>query len=91
MPENNNFAGNHDLIIECRKKVTMTGIKDVDSFDDEIIIAQSECGELTIHGRNLKISKLSVESGDMTVEGDIDSITYAEGKSQGGFFSKVFK
>lgn len=90
MPENNINAA-HDLIIECRSKVTMTGITDVESYDDESIIAQSGCGEITIHGRNLKISRLSVDSGDMTIEGEINSVAYAEGKSGGSFFSKVFK
>ncbi len=87
MPENTM----HDLIIESRKKVTMTGIKDVESFDEETIIAESECGEITLRGKNLKISRLSVESGDMTVEGDIDSVIYAEGKPTGSFLSRVFK
>lgn len=87
MPEN----AMHDLIIESRKKVTMTGINDVESFDEETIIAQSECGEISLRGRGLKISRLSVESGDMVVEGEIDSVVYSEGKSPGGFFSKVFK
>ncbi len=87
MPE----SGLHDLIIESRKKATVTGIKDVESFDDEVIIAQSECGEITIRGKDLKISRLSVESGDMVVEGEIDSVTYAEGKATGSFLSRVFK
>ena len=87
MPEN----AMHDLIVESRKKVTMTGIKDVESFDEETIIAQSECGEISLRGRGLKISRLSVESGDMVVEGEIDAVVYSEGKSTGGFFSKVFR
>ncbi len=87
MPEN----AMHDMIIENRKKVTMTGITDVASFDEETIIAESECGEITIRGKNLKISRLSVDSGDMVVEGDVDSVLYAEGKATGSFFSRVFK
>lgn len=87
MPENMM----HDLIIESRKKVTMTGIVDVDSFDEETIVAQSNCGEIYIKGSSLKISRLSVESGDMTVEGQVDCVSYSEGKRTGGFFSKVFR
>lgn len=87
MPEN----VMHDLVIESRKKATMTGIIDVESFDEETIVAQSECGEIYIKGNSLKISRLSVESGDMIVEGNIDSVIYSEGKSAGGFFSKVFR
>ena len=87
MPENMM----HDLIVESRKKVTMTGIIDVDSFDEETIVAQSNCGEIYIKGSALKISRLSVESGDMTVEGQVDCVSYSEGKHTGGFFSKVFR
>ena len=87
MPEN----VMHDLVIESRKKATMTGIVDVESFDEETIVAQSGCGEIYIKGSELKISRLSVESGDMIVEGNIDSVVYSQGKSVGGFFSKVFR
>lgn len=87
MPENTM----HDLIVESRRKVTMTGINDVESFDEETITAQSGCGEITIHGKGLKISRLSVESGDMTVEGEIDSVIYSEGKATGSFLSRVFR
>ncbi|MDD6275725.1 MAG: sporulation protein YabP [Clostridia bacterium] len=90
MPDTSASNAFHDVIIESRKKATMTGILDVESFDEETIIAQSSCGEITVQGSSLKISKLSVESGDMIIEGDINSIVYREGKRQGGFFSKVF-
>ena len=87
MPENTM----HDLIVESRRKVTMTGINDVESFDEETIIAQSGCGEISIHGKGLKISRLSVESGDMSVEGEIDSVIYSEAKATGSFLSRVFR
>ncbi len=87
MPEN----ALHDLIVESRKKVTMTGIKDVESFDEEAIVAQSECGEISLRGKNLRISRLSVESGDMTVEGEIDAVVYSEGRNTGSFWGKVFR
>lgn len=81
----------HDVIIESRKKATMTGIRDVESFDEEIVIAKSECGNITVKGSMLKISRLSVESGDMVVEGEIDSLVYSDSKSAAGFFGRIFK
>lgn len=89
MPESGNNYG--DLIIESRKKATLTGITDVESFDEETIIAQSECGEITVRGSGMKISRLSVESGDMLIEGHIDSVSYGTEKTPGGFFGKLFK
>lgn len=84
-------SGVHDVIMESRKKATMTGIRDVESFDEEMILAKSDCGNLTIKGRELKISKLSVESGDMVVEGEIDSVVYSQGKPEGGLIGRLFK
>lgn len=93
MPENSsaNFPAIHDMILESRKKATMTGILDVESFDEETIIAKSNCGEITVQGSSLKISKLSVDSGDMVIEGVINSVVYTDGGRQGSFFSRVFK
>lgn len=88
MPENNSYG---DLIIENRKKAVLTGIKDVESFDEETIVAQSECGEVTIKGSEMKINRLSVETGDMTVEGHIDSVAYGVEKEQVGFFGRLFR
>lgn len=81
----------HDLIIENRKKITLTGINDVESFDEETVTATGACGEISIRGSSLKISSLSVESGDMVVEGQIDAVIYSEAKATGSFFSRVFR
>ena len=57
-----------NVILENRKKLTLTGIKDVLSFDDEIIVLESELGLLNIKGRDLKVNKISVETGDVIIE-----------------------
>lgn len=90
MPENTT-PSMHDVVLESRSKATMTGIKDVESFDEETILAKSDCGSLAVHGKNLKISRLSVESGDMVIEGEIDSLIYSDNKSAGGFWGRVFR
>ncbi len=81
----------HDIVIENRQRLSATGIQNVDSYEDDCIVAQSECGEIIIRGRELKISRLSVETGDMTVEGAIDSVGYNAPKTSGSFFGRVFK
>ncbi len=81
----------HDIVIENRKRLSATGIQNVDSYEDDCIVAQSECGEIVIKGHELKISRLSVETGDMTVDGSIDSVSYNAPKVSGSFFSRVFK
>ena len=64
-------AGHHNLILEDRGKLTLTGVTDVDCFDERIINLFTSLGELTVKGRNLHINDVSVESGDMTITGDI--------------------
>jgi sporulation protein YabP len=81
----------HDVIIENRQRLSATGIENVDSYEEDCIIAQSGFGEIVIKGHELKISRLSVEKGDMTVEGEIDSVSYNAPKVSGSFFSRVFK
>lgn len=83
----------HSLILQDRRGLSVSGVLDVDSFDEQIIILFTEQGELTIKGNDLHINKLSVDTGELSVEGYIDSLTYSEEKtsSKSGFFSKLFK
>lgn len=81
----------HDIVIENRQRLSATGIQNVDSYEEDCIVAQSECGEIVIKGHGLKISRLSVETGDMTVEGNIDSVGYNAPKVGGSFLSRVFR
>ena len=64
---------NHNLILENRKSLSISGVTDVDSFDERAVCLYTQLGELTIQGRELHIDAMSVESGDMTiVYGDKD-------------------
>jgi len=85
----------HNVILENRKKLTLSGIEDVDSFDEESITLFTDTGTLTVKGTELHINKLSVESGEVSIEGHIDSLIYtdgADGKTRGmGFFARMFR
>ena len=82
----------HSLILENRKALTATGVSNVDSFDDQTVVAYTDLGELVIKGRDLAISKLNIETGELTLSGDISSMSYTENQSSnGGFFSKLFR
>ena len=67
-----------NVILENRKKLTLTGIKDVLSFDDEIIVVESELGLINVKGNDLKVNKISVETGDVIIEGIIKMIEYSD-------------
>ncbi|HOJ36321.1 MAG TPA: sporulation protein YabP [Clostridiales bacterium] len=82
----------HNLVLENRRKLSISGVLDVDSFDESTIIVNTEMGELTIQGQDLHINNLSIETGEMCIEGSISTLLYSEiEKRSGGFFSKVFR
>ncbi len=74
---------NHGIILENRKSLSISGITDVDSFDEREITLFTELGELTIQGRELHIEAMSVENGNMTVSGDIWSLIYGDKDRKG--------
>ena len=88
----NNIVQN--LVLENRNKLNVTGVKDVLSFDDEVIIMETELGLLTIKGDNLKINKLSIDTGDVIIEGEINNLGYnnhSKKEQEGSILSKIFK
>ncbi|MBP3696305.1 MAG: sporulation protein YabP [Clostridia bacterium] len=87
-----NTAMPHNLVLEDRRLLTLSGVSDVDSFDEETVVVFTDLGELTIRGSDLHINRLSVEVGELTVEGKISALIYSQDAApKGGFFSKVFR
>ena len=81
----------HSVILENRKTLTATGVSNVDSYDDQTIVADTDLGQLIIRGKGLNINKLSIETGELTLSGEISSTSYTEAQPAGGFFSRLFK
>ena len=79
----------HTLVLNSRKKGTFSGIVDVISFDLNEILLETELGRLHIKGRDLHMTRLSLEKGEVDMEGQVDSLIYADG-SQPGKKSSVF-
>ncbi|MDR0991984.1 MAG: YabP/YqfC family sporulation protein [Ruminococcus sp.] len=81
-----------NIIVEGRKKVLLSGVTDVDRFEEDIIHAYTILGELTIKGFNLHVNALSVETGDMDISGDINSLVYGEERTSPlTFIQKIFR
>ncbi len=83
-----------NLILENREKLSISGVLDVLSFDDQVVIVETELGLLTIKGENLRINKLSIDTSEVIVEGEIYNLAYSENdldKKAGGFLNKIFK
>jgi len=83
-----------NLILENRNKLSISGVKDVLSFDDQLVIMETELGLLTIKGDNLKINKLSIDTSEVIVEGEISTLSYSDHtkkNAESSIFSKIFK
>lgn len=83
-----------NIVLENRERLSISGVLDVLSFDDQIIIVETELGLLTIKGEDLRINKLSIDTSETIVNGNIMQIAYSENtmeKKGEGIFSKIFK
>lgn len=83
-----------NLVLENREKLSISGVLDVLSFDDQVVIVETELGLLTVKGENLRINKLSIDTSEVVVEGEIYNLAYSENdldKKLGGFLNKIFK
>ena len=85
----------HNVTICDRTNIRVTGVFDVISFDEEMIVAETEMGIMILKGINLHVNKLNLDSGDLEIDGEIYNLMYEDkntyGKVGGGFFNKIFK
>ena len=83
-----------NLILENRGKLSISGVNDVLSFVDQIVMVETELGLLTVKGEGLRINKLSIDTSEVIVEGDISYLAYSDKemeKNKGTLISKIFK
>lgn len=82
----------HQLILDDRRRLAVSGVSDVDSFDDNTVVAHTALGELTIKGKGLHICRLNTETGDLTMEGHVDLLEYSDTQPhKGGRLRRLFK
>ncbi len=90
----NLILGGHELKISDRREIFLTGIKKIDSFDNEEFLMESNMGIILLKGSNLEIIKLDTHDGNVKIKGKIVSFTYLDGEGKQNhesFFSKLFK
>lgn len=92
-----NINGNlkHDLNLISRKELSITGVKNIDSFDSEEFLIETNLGFLHIKGKDLTLDKMDNENNELLIKGHINSLSYVssqKGKdSKGNFFKKLLK
>ena len=83
-----------NLVLENREKLSISGVNDVLSFDDQIVILETQLGLLTVKGENLRINKLSIDCEEVVIEGEINNLAYSEkdiDRKGHSFLGKIFK
>lgn len=84
-----------NLILENRGKLSISGVIDVLSFDDQVVMVETELGLLTVKGENIRINKLSIDTSEVIIEGDISYLAYNDKEIDknkgGGLLTKIFK
>ena len=79
----------HKVTMQERKNLTMTGVTEVVSFDEQAVALKTQMGLLTVHGEQLQLKNLSLEGGQMAVDGKICALSYEELR-QGGAWRRLF-
>ena len=85
-------AADHHVILEGRESLSVSGVEEVESFDESTIVMNTCKGTLVVRGEDLHIEKLSLDGGDLKVEGTVDALTYEDdGRERGSFLAWLFR
>ena len=88
----NDIKSTHSVVINQRENIKISGIVDVESFDEGEIVLYTSEGGIVLLGEDFKINKLSVDTGELEIEGYLNEIKYTNSIQSGGnFWSKIFK
>lgn len=90
--ETANLQAPHRLVLEERSSLSVSGVEEVERFDEGEIVMSTVRGALVIRGAGLHIEKLSLDGGELRVEGNVDSLTYEDegGGERMGFLARLF-
>lgn len=81
----------HKLTLDQRNKLTMTGVTEVVSFDENTVILNTSLGTLVLQGSALQLKQLSLEGGQVAVDGTIDALHYEQQHKQSGWLRRLWE
>ena len=82
----------HNVIMEKRERLTVSGVKDLGVYNEDLVELSTVMGFMTVKGENLHINKFDTQDGELKVEGTFYSVDYGEEKTaKGSFWSGLFK
>ena len=81
----------HTVILEGREKLSISGVVDVQSFDEEQVLLETVRGMMVVRGQGLHVERLQLEAGELIVEGEVGLVEYDDRvQPRGGLFSRLF-
>lgn len=80
----------HKLTLDARSRLSMSGVVEVESFDENTILLTTTRGPMTVHGQHLHLQQLSLSGGEVLIEGTVDAIVYEDESPAGGFLARLF-
>ena len=80
----------HSIVIQDREKISVTGVEDIESFDDRETVLFTSLGKLVLHGRDFRMERLSTDDGSLVIFGRIESLEYSTDTRCGSFLSRLF-
>ena len=89
--QNGEAAREHSLTLTDRKRLSLTGVEDVDCFNEQIVVLRTGLGMLTVSGSGLNLSRLSLEEGRVEMEGEVDALEYTGGRKKGGWLGRLLR
>ena len=83
----------HHVVLEERRSLTVSGVEDVERFDETTIVLSTARGSMVVSGSQLRIEKLALDGGELKVEGEIDAISYEDDQpgGRGGFLARLLR
>lgn len=81
----------HKLTLNERKQLTMTGVSEVVSFDDTAVVLHTSQGTLVVQGKELQLKTLSLDGGQVVVDGTISAFSYEEPRAAGSWLSRLLR
>lgn len=80
----------HKLTLNERQQLTMTGVTEVVSFEDTAVVLRTSLGTLMVQGKELQLKTLSLEGGQVEVNGTVSALVYEEPRQSGSWLSRLF-
>ena len=83
----------HEFSVKMRKEMNISGVKEVESFDESCVILHTQEGEMTVEGKELRVGTLDVDHGVVILSGKIDAVYYSndQGEKKQGFLGRLLR